>query len=585
MRTRGETIGRGCMLRVDQVLHRRYRVVRQLGHGGMGAVYEAVDERFGGPIALKEIAFASSSVNQKELVAKAFEREAMALAKAQHEAIPYVRDFFTEDDRQFLVMELVAGDDLATMMARRYGPFPLSDCMKWLDQLLDALDYLHTLEPPIIHRDIKPQNLKLTRRGRVKLLDFGIAKSVDSGAHTLTGQTFVGATMDYSPVEQILRAIDPTFREYIMLRHRDKAERVLGQTTDARCDLFSLGATFYHLLTAQPPADAVKRMLESWEGRPDPLANPSTVNVAIPPAISSILLKAMAIDRDERFSSALEMQAALDGAVTQDKFLGEKVHNDPWSDRPPLNSSANDEERRLMRAETVRLDVGQPGGSGSEGGSAVAMAAVTAESLPSVSAQPASDGAVAARESSSADASDSMDWSDLAAELPSETPAVENRKTIAYEVRQATPAETVATRRPNIYWILPVTAAAGLFVITSIGGMIYLINGYLTQRRSSVQNVNRERTLSPTPTPSSSPTVEVLTTPSPTRTATPVRTPRPTPSATPSKTPVSTPLPTPLPTPEPTPRATPAKTPRPTPRPRPSKTPDPNCIYNNTCGY
>lgn len=179
------------MLEINTLLQNRYRIVNQLGHGGMGAVYKAIDERFGEPIALKEILIELTNANnekQRGLITKAFEREAKALAKASHEVVPYVRDYFIELDRQFLVMELVEGKDLAEILEQNDKPFSLKDNLKWLDQLLDALDYLHNLKPPIIHRDIKPQNLKLNFRRKIKLLDFGIAKSVDNAASTITNQ-------------------------------------------------------------------------------------------------------------------------------------------------------------------------------------------------------------------------------------------------------------------------------------------------------------------------------------------------------------------------------------------------------------
>lgn len=287
----------------------------------MGAVYEAVDERFETPVALKEILVEitrTADENRRELIRKAFRREAKSLAKARHEAIPFVRDYFSELDRQFLVMELIEGDDLAKLLEKRGAAFRFEEVLPWLEQLLDALDYLHTLDPPLIHRDIKPQNLKLNSRQKIKLLDFGIAKSIDSdAARTITHHTFIGATLNYSPIEQLLRAIDPTFREFIILKHREKAEEVLAQITDARCDLFAVGATFYHLLTNQYPTDVTKRTLDLWEGNDDPLPAPSTLNPEIAPSIDAFLLKAMEVERDRRFSSAAEMQAALKDAVAE----------------------------------------------------------------------------------------------------------------------------------------------------------------------------------------------------------------------------------------------------------------------------
>ena len=285
----------------------------------MGAVYEGIDQRFGTPVALKEILIQSnnSADEQQKRLKKAFEREAKALANARHEAVPYVRDYFSELDRQFLVMEMVEGDELGDLLRKRKSPFPLEDALTWLDQLLDALDYLHTLTPPIFHRDIKPQNLKLNPRKKIKLLDFGIAKSAD--ATSGTNHTFVGATPEYSPIEQILRAITPTFREFIILEYKEKAVKILNQSTDARCDIYALGATFYHLLTNHLPADVVKRTVKIWSGGTDILINPANLNSKIPLPIAGCLLKAMEVERDERFSSAQEMREALLAAISEDK--------------------------------------------------------------------------------------------------------------------------------------------------------------------------------------------------------------------------------------------------------------------------
>ena len=124
------------MLTPETVLQSRYRVVRQLGQGGMGAVYEAIDERLDSTIALKETFFAD------ERLRKQFEREARLLARMHHPALPRVSDHFSEGEGQFLVMHFIAGDDLAEMSAKRGGPFPTEQVLTWADQLLDALDYL-----------------------------------------------------------------------------------------------------------------------------------------------------------------------------------------------------------------------------------------------------------------------------------------------------------------------------------------------------------------------------------------------------------------------------------------------------------
>ena len=305
------------MLVIGDYLQNRYRVVAHLGRGGMGTVFEARDERFDISVALKEVTIDLSQLpdanKQHGMVGRAFEREAKTLAKLHHEAFPHVIDYFSERGKQFLVMELVQGQDLGSRLYERHGPFGLEEVLNWTHQLLDALDYLHTQDPPIVHRDLKPQNLKLTSRGKIKLLDFGIAKGIDakSGHTTITNQTFVAATLNYSPIEQLLRVLDPTFREVIIQRYENKIEDLLNQQADARSDLYSLGATLYHFLTGVVPADALKRLLDVWSGKPDPLRPPAQINLQIAEEISAFLLKALEIERERRFASAAEMQKEL----------------------------------------------------------------------------------------------------------------------------------------------------------------------------------------------------------------------------------------------------------------------------------
>src|SRR5436305_11217919 len=126
------------MLSSGTILQARYRIIRQLGQGGMGAVYEAVDERLDTTVALKETLFSD------EKLRKQFEREARLLARLHHPALPRVSDHFNEGDGQFLVMQYIAGQDLAEMLAQSTGPFPEEEILRWADQLCDALDYLHT---------------------------------------------------------------------------------------------------------------------------------------------------------------------------------------------------------------------------------------------------------------------------------------------------------------------------------------------------------------------------------------------------------------------------------------------------------
>src|SRR5882724_10255676 len=253
------------MLTADTVLQGRYRIIRQLGQGGMGAVYEAIDERLDTTVALKETLFTD------ERLRKQFEREARLLARMHHQALPRVSDHFNEDNGQFLVMQYIAGEDLSVMLAQKSGPFPQSEVLRWADQLCDALDYLHTQNPQIIHRDIKPQNLKLTSRGQIILLDFGLAKGQASEVSRITTSASIfGYTPNYAPLEQIQ-----------------------GLGTDARSDIYALGATLYHLMTGLKPPDALTRAAALVNGQPDPLVPANEVSGSIGPEVASVLARAM----------------------------------------------------------------------------------------------------------------------------------------------------------------------------------------------------------------------------------------------------------------------------------------------------
>jgi len=186
-------------------------------------------------------------------------------------------------------MQFIPGDDLSEMMARRRGPFPAEQVLTWADQLLDALDYLHTQEPQIVHRDIKPQNLKLTSRGQIILLDFGLAKGqAGEISRVTTGASIFGYTPNYAPLEQIQ-----------------------GLGTDSRSDIYSLAATIYHLLTATKPPDALTRAAALVNGQPDPLVSATDLNPAVGTEVSNVLKQGMAQSREQRYASASEMRKAL----------------------------------------------------------------------------------------------------------------------------------------------------------------------------------------------------------------------------------------------------------------------------------
>ena len=277
------------------ILQERYRIVRQLGRGGMGAVYEAEDERLGISVALKETL--STEAGRR----KQFEHEARLLAGMQHPALPRVSDHFSEGDGQFLVMQYIAGQDLSEMLIARNAPFSEAEVTRWADQLCDALDYLHTQDPQIIHRDIKPQNLKLTARGQIVLLDFGLAKgSAGQLTAVTTSASIFGYTPNYAPLEQ-----------------------VQGKGTDARSDLYALGATLYHLVTNVKPPDALSRASAIVNGQDDPLLPANEVCPEVGVALANVLAKSMSQKRDDRFANASDMRRALGGHA--DSYRGEET--------------------------------------------------------------------------------------------------------------------------------------------------------------------------------------------------------------------------------------------------------------------
>lgn len=253
----------------------------------MGAVYEAVDERLDTIVALKETLFT------EEKLRKQFEREARLLARMHHPALPRVSDHFNESEGQFLVMQYIPGEDLAHMLTERNGAFPQDEVIRWADQLCDALDYLHTQDPQIIHRDIKPQNLKLTARGQIVLLDFGLAKgSAGQLTAVTTSASIFGYTPNYAPLEQ-----------------------VQGMGTDARSDIYSLAATLFHLATNVKPPDALSRAAAIVNGEQDPLPSANLITANVSAAFANVLNKAMSLKRDDRFASASAMRDSLSVAA------------------------------------------------------------------------------------------------------------------------------------------------------------------------------------------------------------------------------------------------------------------------------
>ncbi|MBV9788012.1 MAG: serine/threonine protein kinase, partial [Chloroflexi bacterium] len=275
------------LLSPGAMLHQRYRIEYQIGQGGMGAVYEAVDVRLKRRVAIKQMLVTGDQLSH------AFAREAQLLANLDHPALPTVSDHFSDAQGQFLVMQYIPGDDMATLLEQRGAPFPLDQVLDWANQLLDVLDYLHTQEPPIIHRDIKPQNLKLKARGQLILLDFGLAKgSLAEMSRLSHGGSIMAHTPGFAPPEQLE-----------------------GTGTDARSDLYALGATLHRFLTNAAPVEALTRFRALARKRTDPLQPVHELNPLVPLSVSRVLMQALELEPEDRPASARAMRDALHAAA------------------------------------------------------------------------------------------------------------------------------------------------------------------------------------------------------------------------------------------------------------------------------
>lgn len=271
-----DAANQGRSLKPNTMLMGRYRILGVIGGGGMGTVYQARDMNFPDVkrlVAVKEMLTPDN--NQRSNTIATFRRESNLLASLNHPAIPKIYEFFDTNDRAYVVMEYINGSDLEMILGKTRD-LPIDKVIDWAIELCDVLDYLHSHTPsPIVFRDLKPANIMIDSFGKVRLIDFGIAKVfVDNKKHTMIG------TEGYSAPEQYRGAVTPL------------------------SDIYGLGATLHHILTRKDPR------LEppfSFNERPIPQSNPN-----VPPALVAVVEKALAPSATDRFQSCGEMRRALE---------------------------------------------------------------------------------------------------------------------------------------------------------------------------------------------------------------------------------------------------------------------------------
>ena len=273
------TLERGALL------HKRYRIIEVLGQGGMGSVYRAVDENLGVDVAVKENLFTTDEY------ARQFRLEAVILANLRHANLPRVTDHFVIGDQgQYLVMDYIEGEDLRQRM-ERMGNITEDEAILIGAAICDALAYLHTRKPPILHRDLKPGNVKITPDGHIFLVDFGLAKVLHGSQATTTGARAM--TPGYSPPEQYGTA-----------------------RTDSRTDIYSLGATLYAALSGIIPEDGLARAMDNTQ-----LTPLRKRNSKVSRRLAATIERAMGIDPADRFQTADEFKRSLLGSKTKTQLL------------------------------------------------------------------------------------------------------------------------------------------------------------------------------------------------------------------------------------------------------------------------
>jgi serine/threonine-protein kinase len=307
----------------DTILENRYRIDRLLAHGGMGAIYRGFDTNLSMPVAIKENFFQTpQSIRQ-------FQQEALILARLHHPSLPRVIQHFSYEGQQYLVMDFIEGEDLWEIVKKQKRPLEEAQGLTYITQICEAVVYLHKQNPPIIHRDIKPQNIKITPDNRAVLVDFGIAKIVEVDSRTRTGAQAV--TPGFSPPEQYSRV----------------------GTTPAS-DIYSLGATLYAILTGKKPPDSISLLVNLANFEP-----PNAINEAISNRTSQTIMHAMRPQPEDRPPSVevwkKELQASLNSLNASKDNKDNKDNKEETLLPGTILAAEKPEKRRSVATPTLWL--------------------------------------------------------------------------------------------------------------------------------------------------------------------------------------------------------------------------------------
>ena len=343
----------------------RYCITEQLGYTDKGAIFEAYDSILKINVMLTEVAgeVKSASPAQQQARKSAFAEKAKVLIGIKHESLPRIHDYFSENDLHYLVLEQTEGTTLDALSERGKKSFSLAEVSGWADQLLDTLNYLHRYVPPVIHRQIKPQNIQLTADGKIKLLALGDAQIFGAKTNTALSTSAADDALPYLPLELIWEGLDPASQKVILSGYDERSEKILEQPADARSDIYGVGATIYYLLTGKTPVDALVRSIEILDGNADPLPPPTELNAEIPAAISEVLMRALEIRRENRFDSAVIMRQVLRTALVRVKERENEEAKQQVEAAAQLLKAAEqkrlEQERQLLEQKRLEIEAEQ----------------------------------------------------------------------------------------------------------------------------------------------------------------------------------------------------------------------------------